>query len=151
MENQDRNIPAVLISMTLAATYSLFTLPVVVAGTVEDETAGEPVTVTIGADGIQRLEIILDSYTFTPDYIIVQSGKPVEFTLKNIASLAPHNFRIDAQEDNLLFDEDVKAGKSATVIFIPDKPGVYEFYCDKKLPFSASHREKGMIGKLEVQ
>ena len=93
----------------------------------------------------------MDSYSFIPAHIIVQSGKPVEFTLKNAATLAPHNFSIDAPQDGLYLDQDVEAGKSATLSFLPVKPGVYEFYCSKKLPFLPSHREKGMIGELDVR
>jgi hypothetical protein len=29
------------------------------------------------------------------------------------------------------------------------QPGIYLFYCDKKLLFLPSHREKGMEGRLE--
>ena len=151
MKDQSLFIKTLLMSIILVLTCSILNIPIVIAETGETESNTDPVTATMGADGIQRLTITLDSYTFTPDYIIVQSGKPVEFTLKNVATLAPHNFRIDAKEDDLQLDEDVKAGKTATVIFMPDKAGVYEFYCDKKLPFSRSHREKGMVGKLEVR
>lgn len=29
--------------------------------------------------------------------------------------------------------------------------GSFAFFCDKKAPFMASHREKGMVGVLEVR
>jgi Heme/copper-type cytochrome/quinol oxidases, subunit 2 len=110
-----------------------------------------PVTAETGADGIQRLAITLDSYSFSPAHIIVQSGKPVEFTLKNVSSIAPHSFKIDAAADGLNLDQDIGPGKTATLFFIPAKTGMYEFYCDKKLAFFPSHRKKGMVGKLEVR
>jgi uncharacterized cupredoxin-like copper-binding protein len=114
-------------------------------------TEAVPVTAETGADGIQRLSITLDSYTFTPANIVVQAGKPVEFTLKNVSTLAPHSFKLDAVEDGLDLYQEVEPGKSATLSFTPAKPGVYEFYCDKKLAFFPSHRKKGMVGKLEVR
>jgi len=100
---------------------------------------------------VQHLAITLDSYSFSPAYIIVQAGKPVEFTLKNVSSVAPHSFKIDAPADGLNVYQEVEAGKSATLTFTPAKPGVYEYYCDKKLAFFPSHRKKGMVGKLEVK
>ena len=46
----------------------------------------------------------------------------------------------------LSIERDVSAGKTVTVQFTPQKPGRYSFYCDKKLLFLPSHREKGMEG-----
>ncbi len=37
-----------------------------------------------------------------------------------------------------------------TVRFTPREPGAYPFYCDKKLLFFPSHRERGMEGVIEV-
>jgi plastocyanin len=114
-------------------------------------TPAAPVTAETGADGIQRLSITLDSYSFTPASIVVQAGKPVEFTLKNVATFAPHSFKLDAVEDGLDLYQEVEPGKTATLSFTPAKPGIYEFYCDQKLAFFPSHRKKGMVGKLEVR
>ena len=113
--------------------------------------AAVPVTAETGTDGIQRLAITLDSYSFAPAHIIVQSGTPVEFTLKNVSTLAPHSVKIDAPADGLDLYQEVEPGKTATLSFTPAKPGMYEFYCDKKLAFFPSHRKKGMVGKLEVR
>ena len=44
------------------------------------------------ADGIQRAMIILDSYSYSPNHLIVQKGKPVELTLHSVTFLTPHNF-----------------------------------------------------------
>ncbi|MGQ0656566.1 MAG: cupredoxin domain-containing protein [Chromatiales bacterium] len=112
---------------------------------------GAAVTAETGADGVQRLLVTLESYTFTPAHIVVQSGKPVELTLKNIASLAPHSFKLDSAAAGLYVTKKVKPGEMATVQFTPTKAGMFDFYCDKKLAFLPSHRDKGMIGKLEVR
>ncbi len=37
-----------------------------------------PVTAEVGPDGVQRADITLDSYSFTPAHLIVQAGKSVE-------------------------------------------------------------------------
>jgi plastocyanin len=105
----------------------------------------------MAADGVQRLQITLDSYKFTPAHIVVEAGMPVEITLKNEAVFAPHNFRIDAPDEALNISQDLSPGATAIVSFTPPHPGMYEFYCDKKLPFAASHRDKGMSGLLEVR
>ena len=59
----------------------------------------------------------------------------------------PHNFIIK----ELAVEQDVGAGKTARVTFTPAQPGMFPIYCDKKLPFFPSHREKGMEGTLEVR
>ena len=109
--------------------------------------AGEPATLEPGADGVQRATITLDSYSYSPDRLIVQAGKPVELTLTSVTTITPHNFIIT----ELAVEQDVGAGKTVTVRFTPMQPGTYLFYCDKKLLFLPSHREKGMEGRLEVR
>lgn len=133
----------------ISATLSI-NVPVVFADTHDGQAAAEATTAVIGSDGVQRLEITLDSYTFKPSHIIVEHGKQVELTLKNMATVAPHNFHIDGSADGLYVDMDVEPGKTATLTFLPVKTGTYDFYCDKKLMFLPSHKEKGMVGKLEV-
>ncbi len=109
--------------------------------------AGEAVTLEPGADGVQRATITLDSYSYGPDRLIAQAGKPVELTLTSVTTITPHNFIIK----ELAVEQDVGAGKTVTVRFTPMQPGTYLFYCDKKLLFLPSHREKGMEGRLEVR
>jgi len=102
-------------------------------------------------DGVQRATVILDSYSYTPNHLIVQAGKPVELVLTSITSITPHNFVLKDEAAGLSIERDVSAGKTVTVQFTPTKPGVHAFFCDKKLLFLPSHREKGMEGKLEVR
>ncbi len=103
------------------------------------------------ADGIQRATVILDSYSYTPQHLIVQAGKLVELLLTSITTITPHNFVLRDEAAGLSIERDVSAGKTVTVQFTPTKPGTYSFYCDKKLLFFPSHREKGMEGTLEVR
>lgn len=103
------------------------------------------------ADGIQRATVILDSYSYTPNHLIVQAGKPVELLLTSITTITPHNFVLKNEAAGLSIERDVGSGRTVTVQFTPTKPGTYTFYCDKKLLFFPSHQEKGMEGTLEVR
>jgi len=94
------------------------------------------------AEDVQKVEIIVDSYSFRPDTITVQAGKPVEITLRSVASMISHNFTIDDPESGLYVVQEVKGGRDATVTFTPKKPGTYKFYCGKKNIFG-SHEKKG--------
>lgn len=127
--------------------------PVLVAGLVHVAAAGagEPVVAQVGADGVQRATITLDSYSYTPDYLVVQAGKPVELTLTSVTTLTPHNFILSEPAAGFVVDQNVGHGKTVPVRFTPTQPGTFTFYCDKKLLFFASHREKGMEGRLEVR
>jgi plastocyanin len=102
-------------------------------------------------DGVQRATVILDSYSYSPNHLIVQKGKPVELTLHSVTFLTPHNFILKEPAAGLSVDEDTPAGKDKIVRFTPTQPGTYPFYCDKKLLFFKSHRDKGMEGLLEVR
>jgi heme/copper-type cytochrome/quinol oxidase subunit 2 len=110
-----------------------------------------PFSLAIDADGVQRAAIQLDSYVYTPGHLIVQAGKPVELTLTSVTFLTPHNFILLDSAAGLAVEQDVGAGKTVVVKFTPTRPGLYSFFCDKKLPLFPSHREKGMEGRLEVR
>ncbi|TAL10503.1 MAG: quinol oxidase [Nitrospirae bacterium] len=105
----------------------------------------------IAADGVQRAVVEADSYDFTPRHLVVRAGKPVELTVKSLTWLVPHTVVIDDPRSGLVIHEEVPAGGSVTVRFTPAVTGTFAIYCDKKLPFFKSHREKGMEGVLEVR
>jgi len=111
----------------------------------------EPVVVPLSADGVQRTTVILDSYSYTPNHLIVEAGKPVELTLTSVTTFTPHNFIIKDPAGSLSIEQDVSAGKTAIVRFTPTQPGTFPIYCDKRLWPLPSHRDKGMEGKLEVR
>lgn len=112
---------------------------------------GPPSVASIGADGVQRATVVLDSYSYEPNHLVVQVGKPVELTLTSIATITPHNFIIKDPSGNLSVEQDVGAGKTVTVIFTPTQAGTFPIYCDKRLWPLPSHRDKGMEGILEVK
>ena len=106
---------------------------------------------TISTDGVQRATIIVDSYSFKPDHLIVTRGTPVELTLTSVTWLVPHNFVINDPESGLKINQEVPSGKSVTIRFTPEQTGRFKFFCDKKLLFFPSHEAKGMTGTLEVR
>ncbi len=113
--------------------------------------SAEPMEVKPSEDGVLRAEIVVDSYSYKPDHLIVVAGKPVELRLKSVTIIVPHNFVIKAPEMGVEINQEVPAGKTIKVQFTPTKEGKTEIYCDKKLLFFKSHKEKGMVGTLEVR
>ncbi len=101
------------------------------------------------SEEVQKVEIIVDSYSFKPDTITVEAGKLVEITLRSVASTISHDITIDDPESGLSVVQEVRGGRDATVTFTPEKPGTYKFYCSKKNIFG-SHEKKGMVGTIVV-
>ncbi|WP_447983860.1 cupredoxin domain-containing protein [Nitrospira sp. Nam74] len=101
--------------------------------------------------GVQRATIVMDSYSYSPNELSVQAGKPVELVLHNDATFIPHTFVIADPASGLHVHVEVSAGESKTVRFTPTTQGTVPFYCDKKLLFLKSHRERGQEGRLEVR
>jgi plastocyanin len=105
----------------------------------------------VSSDGLQRVAIVVDSYSYTPDHLIVKRGVPVELTLTSVTWLVPHNFVVNDPDSGLKINQEVPAGKSVTIRFTPEQVGQFKYFCDKKLLFFPSHEEKGMRGTLEVR
>jgi heme/copper-type cytochrome/quinol oxidase subunit 2 len=124
---------------------------VAVGQAADDPKPGPPIVVPISADGVQRATVILDSYSYSPNYLVVESGKPVELTLASVTTITPHNFIIRDAAGHLSVEQDVGAGSTVMVTFVPTQPGFFSFYCDKRLWPIPSHRDKGMEGILEVK
>jgi len=104
---------------------------------------------TIDKDGVQRVEVLGGDYFFKPDHIIVKMNVPVEMKVSKEGGVVPHNILISAPEAGIDIKESL--GKEHRVIkFTPTKAGKYPFYCDKRLLFFKSHKDKGMEGVLEV-
>jgi plastocyanin len=107
--------------------------------------------IPLDPDGIQRAVVEADSYAFIPNHLTVNAGKPVALTFKSVTWVVPHNVIIDDPRSGLNIREEIPAGESLTITFTPTVPGSFPIYCDKKLPFFKSHREKGQEGVLEVR
>lgn len=113
--------------------------------------AGSSFNVPVDPDGVQRAVVEADSYAFTPHHLVVVAGQPIELTLKSVTWVVPHNVIIDDPQSGLHIREEIPAGESRMITFTPTIPGSFAIYCDKKLPFVKSHREKGQEGVLEVR
>jgi len=113
--------------------------------------AGEnkPYIATVDSDGIQRVAVSVGSYYVNPDYIIVKVNVPVELTVTKESGITPHNFVIKETDADIEVSESLSTTPKS-IRFTPKKVGEYQFYCDKRLLFFKSHREKGMKGILEV-
>jgi len=117
----------------------------------EPAQSGPPLVVPVSPDGVQRAKVTLDSYSYAPNHLIVEAGKPVELTLISVTTIIPHNFIIKDPAGSLTVEQDVSSGKTVTITFTPTHPGTFPIYCDKRLWPLPSHRDKGMEGKLEVR
>jgi plastocyanin len=106
--------------------------------------------VTRGEEPPQAISLKLGDYRYTPDTLEVQAGRPVVLTLTNTDVLTPHNFTLHDAAAGLDINTNVSAGSKAVIEFTPLKPGTYTFFCNKKLLFLKSHRDRGMEGTLHV-
>jgi len=121
------------------------------ASAVQSSETSPPLVVPVDNDGVQRVTIVVDSYSYTPSHLQVEVGKPVELILNSVTIITPHNFVLKEPAAGLMIEEDISAGKGTIVRFTPTQRGLFTFYCDKKLIFFKSHREKGMKGLLDVR
>ena len=125
--------------------------PSIPAPAIESSATSAPVVVPMDSDGVQRVTIVVDSYSYTPSHLQVQMGKPVELILHSVTIITPHNFVLKEPAAGLMLEQDVPPGKGTVVRFTPMQSGLFKFYCDKKLLFFKSHRDKGMEGLLDVR
>ena len=135
----------------LATVWLLTSVGVTIVHAAEPSQSGPPMVIPVAADGVQRATVMLDSYSYSPNHLIVEAGKPVELTLTSVTTFTPHNFIIKDSAGSLSVEQDVSAGKTVTIKFTPTQAGTFPIYCDKRLWPLPSHRDKGMEGKLEVR
>lgn len=134
-----------------AGLYLLIVFSGTLAQSIEAAELPPPFQVPVTSDGIQRTTIIVDSYSYQPSHLIVEAGKQVELTLTSVTFITPHNFIVKDPGGTFSVEQDVGAGETVVVKFTPARPGVFLIYCDKRLWPLPSHREKGMVGSLEVR
>ena len=134
-------------AIVIVGLFILSTLTTALAA--DPPTAAAPTVVPIDKDGVQRVEIVGGDYYFKPGHIVVKVNVPVELNVRKDTYIVPHNMIIDAPEAGIKVNESLSRDPKA-ITFTPTKVGSYAMFCDKKPPFLASHREKGMEGVLEV-
>lgn len=104
---------------------------------------------TTDSQGVQHAEIVAGSYWFRPQRVVVRANQPVELGVRKQGGVVPHSFVLKAPEAGI--DVAVPLARERQVVeFTPTRPGTYSYYCDKSGLFG-SHREKGMVGVLEVK
>lgn len=137
--------------LALAGIIAALTFVSTPGSAVESLDTSAAVIVPIDSDGVQRATIVVDSYSYTPKHLQVEVGKPVELILNSVTIITPHNFVLKEATAGLMIEQDVPTGKGTIVRFTPTQRGLFKFYCDKKLLFFKSHRDKGMEGLLDVR
>ena len=135
----------------LATVGLIMSISTTIVDAAEPSQSDPPMVIPVAEDGVQRATITLDSYSYAPNHLIVEAGKPVELALISVTTIIPHNFIIKSPTGNLSVEQDVSAGKTVTIRFTPIQPGTFPIYCDKRLWPLPSHRDKGMEGTLEVR
>ncbi len=129
--------------------YSIMIILLIAGAVTAAEKEKKVFKTVVDKDGIQRVAIFAGSYFFDPDYVVVRVNVPVEVTIRKEAEITPHAFVIDAPEAGIHIKESLST-EPKVIKFIATKAGKYPFFCDKKLLFFKSHRERGMEGVLEV-
>ncbi len=109
------------------------------------------VIVPVSADGVQRMEVMVDSYSFTPNRLIVKENIALELTLKSVTWFVHHNFVLKSPDAELEIETDVPPRGTTTIRFTPTRSGEFKFVCTKRLLFFPSHEHLGMVGTLEVR
>ena len=98
-----------------------------------------PVGATVGADGVQRVDVTVgDDLRFTPSLVRARPGI-VEFVFHNVGT-TPHDIRV---EPGTGATGNLNGGQTRTVRVTVDQPGQYPFPC-------LYHISSGMQGTLEV-
>jgi plastocyanin len=103
----------------------------------------------VDSTGVQRVEVMGGGYFFKPNHIIVKVNVPVEMSVRKEHSLVPHNIVMNSPEAGMDFNITLSE-EPKLIKFTATKTGIFPMYCNKKLLFFESHREKGMEGRVEV-
>jgi len=110
--------------------------------TYSDEATNES---TSGAEpkniAIKTFEVTGESFKFSPVELRVSRGDTVKINFKNVQGF--HDFVID---EFAVKTPQINAEESASLEFIADKAGIFEYYCSV-----GNHRAMGMVGKLIVE
>jgi len=90
---------------------------------------------------VKEFVVTGQNFSFSPSTLTVKKGDRVKITFKN--SQGFHDFRIDELK---VATNQIKTDEEASVEFVADKVGSFEYYCSV-----GSHRAMGMKGTLMVE
>jgi plastocyanin len=108
--------------------------------------AGTPVNAGVGANAgvtagsVKSFTVTGSNYSFSPNSISVKRGDHVKITFQN--ANGSHDLKIDGFNVGTPI---IGSGQSASVEFIADKTGSFQYYCAV-----GNHRAMGMWGTLVV-
>jgi len=114
-------------------------------------------------DKMETITISFDEFSYEPDEIVFQAGKPYKLVLKNLAEKKKHYFTapefykaIATRKVQSNKDGEIKApyftalelmvNGQLDLYFVPVTKGEYPVYCTFD-----GHRDEGMEGKLIIQ
>ena len=113
-----------------------------------------------GKESGSVIEVRADEYKFSPNQVTISAGQTVTLRLKNVGE-TEHDLEVQGLRVQMMGDEEdmgghegaapgtiamhTQKGKTASVTFMAERGGTYEFWCT-----ISGHKEQGMIGKLIV-
>lgn len=109
----------------------------------QDDTSAAPAPAPAAAPQgpTKTFNVSMANFSFDVKEMKVKKGDTVTVNVKNNEGF--HDWVID---DFNTRTKQLKAGESATVTFVADKTGTFEYYCSV-----GQHRKFGMVGKLIVE
>lgn len=90
---------------------------------------------------VRVIEVEAGSFYYKPDVMKVKKGETVRIVMKSVSMM--HNFNIDELGVKIPVTQD---GDTATVEFVADKAGTFEYYCSV-----GNHRAQGQVGMITVE
>ncbi len=99
-----------------------------------------PSTATTSNATTKNFTISAGNYFFAPKTLSVNKGDTVNITVSNSGGF--HDFKIDEFK---VSTSRLSSGQSATVTFVADKAGSFQYYCSV-----GDHRAMGMWGTITV-
>src|SRR5574341_139677 len=108
------------------------------------------VVAAVDPDGVQRVEDRGGEYFFDRNEIVVKVNAPVELKVMKKKGYVPHNIAAQSPEAGIEFKVDLGDKEAKTVKFTHTKTGKYPLFCDKRLLWFKSHKDRGMEGVIEV-
>lgn len=96
---------------------------------------------TSSSSEVKDFTVLATEFSFSPSIITVDQGDRVRITLQNKGT-TPHNLTISGLNQSTGI---VNPGSEDTIEFTADTQGSFDFACTVD-----SHKDKGMIGKIEV-
>src|SRR5574341_1350165 len=88
--------------------------------------AAENVIVPVSPDNVQRLEITVDSYSFSPSRFVVKQNIPVELIFKSVSWIVPHNFVLKSPEAGITIEQEIGSGAPTIVRFTATRIGEFK-------------------------